>query len=75
MLSRLFIFVWDFLGRSASQNRTYFPERDPRECQSEDPVEGLEFYSLNTLLCARPPDIIELLLVFWAGCRWRLVEI
>ncbi|KAJ5357093.1 hypothetical protein N7517_011702 [Penicillium concentricum] len=41
----------------------YFPERDPRECQGQDPVHGLEFYSLNTLLCARPPDVIELLLV------------
>jgi hypothetical protein len=64
-------FVWDFLGRSVSQNRTYFPERDPRECQGEDPVDGLEFYSLNTLLCARPPDVIELFLASWAGCRWR----
>ena len=42
----------------------YFPERDPRECQGEDLVDGLEFYSLNTLLCARTPDIVELLLVF-----------
>jgi hypothetical protein len=62
-------FVWDFLGRSVSQYRTCFPERDPKEHQGEDPVGGLEFYSLNTLIFARPPHIIELLLAAWDSPR------
>lgn len=64
-------FVWDFLGRSVSQSRTYFPEFDPREWQGEDAVHGMQSYSLNALLCARPPDVVELLLVAWDNGGWK----
>lgn len=62
--------VWDFLGGSVSQSRKSFPERDQRECQGEGPIRGLEFYSLNTMICARPPDVVELLLAAWDSRRW-----
>lgn len=31
----------------------------------------MEFYSLNAVLCARPLDVAELLLVAWDNSRWK----